>query len=178
VAALDRRQSTVARAEAGKQALRLAEAVDLAAILGTTLDELTAPTPEADAAETVLRAAADLQTCGHAVSRAVAALLTAREQAGEALKSSEDTRWGRVRALREVLAEDYDLYTLEGSVEHGKTRHEASTDEGQTACWGGADLQAAWARGVLGMTLRSVSASSRLPQKVPTGGTSQIGRER
>jgi transcriptional regulator with XRE-family HTH domain len=127
-------QSTVHRLESGKQAVSLGEGVDLAVILGTTIDGLIQPAPEADAAEKVLNASASVENSADIVSEAVRVLLGARADAEKLFAATEGTPWPHVDALRQNLAEIAGMHTVEAAVAEGIRRYqERSDNEGGAA---------------------------------------------
>jgi transcriptional regulator with XRE-family HTH domain len=124
-------QQTVRRIEEGRRKVSVGEGKVLAAILGATLEDLTQPTPELDAAQAVLSAASRLQNRFEEAAGTVRMLLNARATAEKVLAETEGTEWPRVRAFREMLAERLDLHTLDNAVAKGIMQHEEiSSKEG------------------------------------------------
>lgn len=124
-------QQTVGRVEAGRQPVRVGEAVILAAILDVPLERLTSSTPESDAMERVLRAGATLGNAADYVANMVRRLLASRTEAEDALTATKGAPWPKVQTMQELLIERLDKHTLEAAVAEGIRRYEEhGTEEG------------------------------------------------
>lgn len=121
-------QQTVYRVEAGRQQVRLAEAVALAEVLGVTLDRLMLASLEADALEAVLSSSAGLMQATVDVSRTVCQLLVARDEAERVLAATENAHWPQVRDMRTVLARRAEQCTLDEAIALGISRYEKRSD--------------------------------------------------
>jgi hypothetical protein len=122
-------QQTVRRVEDGTRKVSVGEAVVLAGLLDTTLEELTRPTPEADAAEAVQRAAAGIKRNYLEVTRAVAGFTAAREKAAEVFAATEGTGWPRIEELRALITKRLAQYTLDAAIaEAGESAEPADSD--------------------------------------------------
>jgi transcriptional regulator with XRE-family HTH domain len=118
-------QSTVYRAEKGLQAVKFAEAVDLAAILGTSLDRLTWSSAEAAQAEFVYAAGTEVRLCAEKVSAAVHHLLSAVSRAERVLAETSGSTLPRVQAAWGDTAARVAAYGLEEAVTEGTRRRRA-----------------------------------------------------
>jgi transcriptional regulator with XRE-family HTH domain len=112
-------QQTIRRIEEARRKVSVGEAKALAEILDTTVDQLTASVPEADAALAVTAASIDVWDRAREVWKAVAALLAAREAAEKVLADTDGTQWAQVREMREELATRLRFTGLDMLVEHG-----------------------------------------------------------
>jgi transcriptional regulator with XRE-family HTH domain len=121
-------QQTIRRIEEGRRKVSVGEAKAIAEILDTTVDQLTASVPEADAALAVTVASMSVRASARKVSRAVAALLGARVAAEKVLADTDGAQWAGVQEMREELAKELRAYTLDGSVEYGVMVHRAKQD--------------------------------------------------
>lgn len=121
-------QSTVARAEAGRQSVRTSEAEDLARILGTTVDRLLWAGPEAAEAAFISAATARLRAEWRAAALAAARLHDARAAAERARARTARTGWPRVRAMADGLAEDLADCTLDAALDEGAAIFEREAD--------------------------------------------------
>lgn len=123
-------QSTVARAEAGRQAVRASEAEALARILGATIDRLLWAGPEASEAAFTSAAAGRLRADWREASAAVARLLWARASAERAASRAAGSAWPRVRAAGDGLAEDLADCTLDAALDEGAAIYEREANGG------------------------------------------------
>ena len=112
-------QTTVARVEAGRQPPGLGETVDLAAILGVTVDRLTWPGPEAAEHALIARAAGALRTAWRETAAGSARLQAARESAERTAAERAKSRYPRVRDAARGLAEELGDCTLQGALAEG-----------------------------------------------------------
>jgi transcriptional regulator with XRE-family HTH domain len=127
-------QSTVARAEAGRQAVRVMEAASLARILATTVDMLTRPPPETAALMMADHALGRLHSGRAQVIRSVAAYLRARDGAVRAVSAAQDSPYESVRGQAAELAAELGEGGLDEAVEDGIWKYEhpegAEDDDG------------------------------------------------
>ena len=119
-------QQTVLKAEAGTRPLRFAEAVDLAAILETSLDRLTWASPEANAVEWLVSREARLRQSARQVSEAVTRFLLDRDAAGRSLTEAAHQS-PRVEAEREEVRATLAGTSLDYAVGEGIARYEELT---------------------------------------------------
>jgi transcriptional regulator with XRE-family HTH domain len=122
-------QSTVYRVESGRQGVKFAEAVDLAGILGTSLDRLTWSSAEAAQAEFVRAAGAAVRLSAETVSAAVRDLLSAVSRAERVLAEAAGSDLPRVAAARDDTAARVADFGLEEAVAEGIRRHQARGHE-------------------------------------------------
>jgi transcriptional regulator with XRE-family HTH domain len=121
-------QSTVNRIEAGRQPVKFAEAVDLAAILGTSLDRLTWSSAEASQAEFVHAAGTEVRLSAETVSAAVHHLLSAVSRAERVLAGAAGSELPRVAAAWEDTYARMTDYSLDEAVSEGIRRHHQAHD--------------------------------------------------
>jgi transcriptional regulator with XRE-family HTH domain len=121
-------QSTVGRAEAGRQSVRASEAEALARIFGVTVDRLLWAGPEAAEAAMASAAVTRLRTEWRALSLAAARLHDARSAAGRAAKRADASEYPRVRIIADGLAEDLADCTLDAALEEGAAITERDAD--------------------------------------------------
>lgn len=110
-------QSTVYRVETGKQPVRFDEALDLADLLGVTLDRLTWEIGQAAREEQVTRKISSVREAMQEAAVAVARLRYERLTAGIAAKGTTDSDYPSVRELGVGLAEDLQSVTLDAALE-------------------------------------------------------------
>jgi transcriptional regulator with XRE-family HTH domain len=122
-------QSTVYRVESGRQTVSFAEALELAAILQTSLDRFTWTGPEASATEMVYDAGAQLRKRYEQVAHAVFVLLLGHDRADRTLAQSEDSKYERVQEARRDVAERMGTYSLEAAIDEGCRRYEERDTE-------------------------------------------------
>lgn len=123
-------QSTVARAEAGRQAVRASEAEALARILGTTVDRLLWAGPEAGEAALAGRALGRLRQDWREAAGAVARLHAARASAERAAGRAAASEWPRVRVIADGLAEELADCTLDTALDEGAAIFEREANGG------------------------------------------------
>ena len=117
-------QSTVYRVESGKQTVSFDEAVDLAAILQTSLDRFTWTQPEAGATEYVYAAGTRVVRTSEDVAVAVHMLLSALATAERVVETTKDSKYPRVHEAREDTIHRIENYGLDVSVTEGIRRYE------------------------------------------------------
>lgn len=117
-------QQTVARAEAGTQPVKFAEAASLAEILGVPLDRFTWTSPEAAAARFLAESRDRVVAAAGAVTGAAAALLRARHDAGVAVGSTREHATPAVAEAREELLAALAGHDLAAAVAAGVVLHE------------------------------------------------------
>ena len=117
-------QSTVYRVESGRQTVSFDEAVDLAAILQTSLDRFTWLQPEASATEYVYAAGTRVVRSSEDVAVAVHMLLSARAAAERTVEMTKDSKYPRVHEAREDTTHRLENYGLDVSVAEGISRYE------------------------------------------------------
>jgi hypothetical protein len=110
-------QSTVYRVETGKQPVRFDEALDLADLLGVTLDRLTWEIGQAAREEQVTRNISSVREAMQEAAVAVARLRYERLTAGIAARGTADSDYPSVRELGVGLAEDLQSVTLDAALE-------------------------------------------------------------
>lgn len=127
-------QSTVARAEAGRQAVRAGELKELAQILGVTVDRLLWLGPEVNAVGLVDRAAGILRESWNEVADATARLQAARDGAKRTIGEFAQSEYRRVHDARTELERELESATLGAAVDEGVLRYERETgDDGTDA---------------------------------------------
>ncbi len=123
-------QSTVARVEAGRQAVRASEAEALARILGVTVDRLLWASPEAKEAALASDAVGRLRRDWREAAGAVARLHAARSAASRARDRAAGSEWPRVRDMAEGLAEELEDCTLDAALKEGAAIFERDSGGG------------------------------------------------
>jgi transcriptional regulator with XRE-family HTH domain len=122
-------QTTVARVEAGLQEVKVGELIDLAWILGVTIDRFMWSGPESGEREAVASASARLHAAWREVALAVARLRDASEAARRTAERGAKSAFPRVRDAARGLAEDMADRALESALaEAGKI---AEQDKGK-----------------------------------------------
>jgi transcriptional regulator with XRE-family HTH domain len=110
-------QATVYRVETGKQPVRFDEALDLADLLGVTLDRLTWEIGQAAEEEQVTRTISSVREAMQEAAVAVTRLRYERLTAGVAARATADSDYPSVRELGAGLAEDLQSVTLDAALE-------------------------------------------------------------
>lgn len=118
-------QSTVYRVESGHQVVKFAEAVDLAAILKTSLDRLTWSSAEANRVQFVYAAGTEVRLSAEKVSAAVHRLLAAVSRAERVAAEAAGSTSKRVQAAREDTIARLEDFGLDEAVAEGIRRHQA-----------------------------------------------------
>jgi transcriptional regulator with XRE-family HTH domain len=106
-------QATVYRVETGKQPVRFDEAVDLADLLGVTLDRLTWAIGEAAEEELTIFAIASLRERMQEAAVAVARLSVARTVAESRAKAAADSDYPHIRELASGIEQDVQAADLD-----------------------------------------------------------------
>lgn len=120
-------QQTVLKAEAGTRPVRFAEAVDLAAILHTSLDRLTWAPAEARAADLLHMRGRQVRASGEAAALAVQQLLAALHAAREAAEQAAGDQRANVAHARGDVMDAISEWNLEDAVATGVGRYEEFT---------------------------------------------------
>jgi transcriptional regulator with XRE-family HTH domain len=131
-------QSTVYRVETGKQPVRFDEAVDLADLLGVTLDRLTWAIGEAAEEELATFAITSLRERMQEAAVAVARLRVARVVAERRAKSAADSEYPHIRELATGIEQDLQSVNLGAVLELAsllwrRYRQDVDTDPGDNA---------------------------------------------
>jgi transcriptional regulator with XRE-family HTH domain len=109
-------QTTVGRVESGAQSVSLGEAIDLAAILGVSLDRLTMPGEGAAEIAAAEQAATRLRLSWIEAVKGIRHLREAAEAARSVLPGAETSKHPRVRETAALITEDLSRYTFEAAV--------------------------------------------------------------
>lgn len=124
-------QSTVARAEAGRQSVRIVEGEALAHILGVTIDRLLWASAEANEAALVGRANGNLRQSWHEAADAIARLDAARDSAQRTLATRSRSEYSRVRDACTELEAQLQESTLDAAADEGARRYRNLREGGQ-----------------------------------------------
>lgn len=125
-------QSTVARAEAGRQSVRVGEAEILAAILEVTVDQFLWIPEEAAGAAMVEAAHAGLYRAWSDAADAVARLLEARAYAGRVLAECAGSRHAKAQEACGELSRALPDYTPDTALAEGAVRSRKGNGDGGT----------------------------------------------
>ena len=106
-------QSTVYRVESGRQAVRFDEAVDLADLLGTTLDRLTWAIGEAGEQELADGALVRLHDSAAGAAESLTQFYAARARALRTARDAAASEYARVREAAASIAEELLHYTID-----------------------------------------------------------------
>ena len=117
-------QQTVGRVEAGRQAVRFSEAVDLAAIFRTTTDRFTWGSAEANETDFTYSAGSQVRFRYEEVASAVSSHLAAVAAAERLLARPPATDSPRVKAAREDVVSRLEEYTPDNAIDEGVRRYE------------------------------------------------------
>jgi transcriptional regulator with XRE-family HTH domain len=118
-------QSTVARVEAGQQAVRFAEAEAVVQVLGGTLDRLTWAQPETEAVYSITRNSLNLRRSASETTRRLHYHLNLLDSARQTLAEHQGSRDRGVLDASRQLETDIREWSLEAVLDEARNRHEA-----------------------------------------------------
>jgi hypothetical protein len=117
-------QQTVAKVEAGKQEVGFGEAVDLAGVLGVSLDRLSWASEETRETGLLDGAIAAVRLAWHEASDAVMRLQASLAAGERALESARKSKYERVRLTAGELETEMEQSSLEIALSDGLARYE------------------------------------------------------
>ena len=128
-------QSTVGRVEAGQQPLKLAEAVDLARVLKTSLDRLTWPTPEASAHGLLAMMLSRAAKSREQIAAGTVSLLWAQRQLRRTVAETEALGLDKSERLADLVREARQVirFSPRDALAEGRARHRDVTSAAETA---------------------------------------------